>query len=142
MQDEPRPEEILAAVAKYLRETVAPATTGHVSFNVRVCANALEMSRRQLLDSTVESERAGLAALLDEDGDLATLNAELCRRIAAGEATLTTPGLVEYLWATTLAKLAVDQPTYWGYRAALERDDLNPPPRSGGGGPRSGGGGR
>ena len=124
MQDEPRPEEILAAVAKYLRETVAPATTGHVSFNVRVCANALEMSRRQLLDPTAEAERARLAALLGEDGDLATLNAELCRRIATGQATLATPGLAEHLWATTLAKLAIDQPTYWGYRAALEtRED-------------------
>ncbi len=32
---------------------------------------------------------------------------------------LATPGLAEHLWAVTLAKLAVDQPTYWGYRAAL-----------------------
>jgi len=119
MQDEPRPEEILAAVARYLRETVAPATSGHVSFNVRVCANALEMSRRQLLDPDSEAERGRLEALLGEDGDLAALNAELCRRIAAGEATLETPGLTGHLWETTLAKLAVDQPTYWGYRAAL-----------------------
>jgi hypothetical protein len=120
MQDEPRPEEILAAVARYLRETVAPATTGHIHFNVRVCANALEMMRRQLLDPTVEGERARLTALLGEDGDMAALNAELCRRIAAGEVTLETPGLAEHLWETTLAKLAVDQPTYWGYRAALK----------------------
>ena len=41
-------------------------------------------------------------------------------RIAAGELTLETPGLADHLWRTTLAKLAVDQPTYWGYRAALE----------------------
>jgi len=119
MQDEPRPEEILEAVARYLRETVAPSTSGHISFNVRVCANALEMSRRQLLDSHAEIERARLVALLGVDGDLATLNAELSRRIAAGETTLETPGLVAHLWAATLAKLAVDQPTYWGYRAAL-----------------------
>lgn len=120
MQDEPRPDEILAAVARFLRETVAPATTGHVSFNVRVAANALEMSRRQLLDETAGGERARLAALLGQDGDLAELNAELCRRIAAGAITLATPGLAEHLWAITLAKLAVDQPTYWGYRAAME----------------------
>ena len=120
MQDEPRPDEILAAVARFLRETVAPATAGHVSFNVRVAANALEMSRRQLLDETAGGERARLAALLGHDGDLAELNAELCRRIASGEITLATPGLAEHLWAITLAKLAVDQPTYWGYRAALE----------------------
>ncbi|HWD66603.1 MAG TPA: DUF6285 domain-containing protein [Caulobacteraceae bacterium] len=120
MLDEPKPEEILAAVARFLRETVAPATSGHVSFNVRVAANALELSRRQLLDASAEDERARLTALLGHDGDLAELNAELCRRIAEGEITLQTPGLADHLWAVTLAKLAVDQPTYWGYRAALD----------------------
>jgi len=120
MQDEPRPEEILAAVAKFLRETVAPATSGHVSFNVRVAANALEMTRRQLLDGSADGERERLATLLGHDGDLAALNAELTRRIAEGELTLESPGLTDHLWRTTLAKLAVDQPTYWGYRAALE----------------------
>jgi hypothetical protein len=121
MQDEPKPTEILAAVAKFLRETVAPATTGHVSFNVRVAANALEMSRRQLeLDPPAAfDEAARLRDLLGRDGDLADLNAELCRRLAAGELTLETPGLADHLWAVTLAKLAVDQPIYWGYRAAL-----------------------
>jgi hypothetical protein len=120
MQDEPRPDEILAAVAKFLRETVAPATSGHVSFNARVAANALEMTRRQLLDGSADGERDRLAKLLGQDGDLAELNAELACRIAAGELTLETPGLADHLWRTTLAKLAVDQPTYWGYRAALE----------------------
>jgi hypothetical protein len=120
MIDEPKPEEILAAVARFLRETVAPATSGHLSFNVRVAANALEMSRRQLLDASAEDERARLTALLGHDGDLAGLNAELCRRIAEGEITLQTPGLADHLWAVTMTKLAVDQPTYWGYRAALE----------------------
>jgi hypothetical protein len=120
MLDEPKPEEILAAVAKFLRETVAPATSGHVSFNVRVAANALEMSRRQLLDATAGNERTRLAEMLGHDGELADLNAELCRRIEAGDVTLETPGLADHLWAVTLAKLAVDQPTYWGYRAALE----------------------
>lgn len=121
MQDEPRPTEILAAVARYLREVVAPATTGHVSFNVRVCANAIEMSRRQLEDDppAAAAERARLVGLLKTEGDLATLNAELSRRIDAGEMDLSTPGLADHLWAVTLAKLAVDQPTYWGYRAAL-----------------------
>jgi hypothetical protein len=120
MLDEPKPEEILAAVARFLRETVAPATSGHVSFNVRVAANALEMSRRQLLDATVADEQARLAALLGHDGEIADLNAELCRRIADGELTLQSPGVADHLWAVTLAKLAVDQPTYWGFRAALE----------------------
>jgi hypothetical protein len=121
MQDEPRPDEILAAVARFLREVAAPATTGHLSFNLRVAANALEMSRRQLeLDPpAVQGEAGRLRAILDLDGDLAVLNAELCARLASGQIDLATPGVAEHLWTTTLAKLAVDQPTYWGYRAAL-----------------------
>jgi hypothetical protein len=121
MQDEPKPDEILAAVARFLRDVAAPATTGHISFNLRVAANAIEMSRRQLdLDPPAAgAEAARLSALLGTQGDLAALNAELCRRIELGEADLSTPGLADHLWATTLAKLAVDQPTYWGYRAAL-----------------------
>lgn len=121
MQDEPTPSEILAAVARFLREVVAPETTGHTSFNARVAAGALETARRQLdLAPAAEvAEQARLAALLGADGDLAELNAELSRRLAAGELDLATPGLAEHLWATTLAKLAVDQPAYWGYRAAL-----------------------
>ena len=55
---------------------------------------------------------------------LSDLNAELALRIREGGLDLETPGLAEHLWATTLAKVAVDQPNYSGYRAALaERKD-------------------
>jgi hypothetical protein len=121
MQDEPRPPEILAAVARYLRDVVAAETKGHVSFNVRVCANALEMMRRQLeLSPPAEAgEGERLKALLGMDGDLLALNAELCRRLESGSVDPQAPAVREHLWETTLAKLAVDQPTYWGYQAAL-----------------------
>ena len=129
MQDEPRPEEILAAVARFLKDTVAPQTTGHINFNVRVAANTLEMMRRQieLAPAADKAEVEGLTALLGRTGAVSDLNSELCRRIEAGEMGLQTPGLAEHLWETTLAKLAVDQPNYWGYRAALaERAEKNP----------------
>jgi hypothetical protein len=121
VQDQPTPSEVLAAVARFLRDVVASETAGHTSFNARVAANALEMMRRQLdlAPAAEAAERTRLAALLGADGDLAALNAELCRRLEAGDLDLATPGLEAHLWETTLAKLAVDQPTYWGYRAAL-----------------------
>jgi hypothetical protein len=125
MQDEPRPSEILAAVARYLREVIAPATGGHISFNARVCANAIEMSLRQMEREPADSaaERARLEGLLGQEGDLARLNAELARRLEAREIGLDTSGLKEHLWAVTLAKLAVDQPTYAAYRAELAARD-------------------
>jgi hypothetical protein len=128
MQDEPRPEEVLAAVARFLRDVVAKETSGHTGFNVRVSANALEMMRRQLELAPVgeAAERSRLIEILGEEGDLASLNAAFCARLARGELDLKSPGVADHLWATTLDKLAVDQPTYWGYRAALaERADGN-----------------
>ena len=126
MQDPPYPSEILGAVAVFLKNVVAAETTGATSFQARVAANALEMMRRQLDLAPAEdaAELARLKSLLGEDGALTELNRRLAEQIAGGTLDLTTPGLKDHLWATTLAKLAVDQPTYGGYRAALaERGD-------------------
>jgi len=122
MQDQPTPAEIIGAVAAFLKNVVAAETTGATSFQSRVAANALEMMKRQLETQPAEdaAELERLKALLPgEEGDLFQLNAELARRIETGAVDLSTPGLKEHLWKTTLAKLAVDQPTYGGYRAAL-----------------------
>jgi hypothetical protein len=121
MQDEPRPDEILTRVANFLKGPATRESGPHISFQLRVAANAVEICQRQLtLAPKADAEElARLRALLQVDGDLPTLNRELARRIRDGELTLETPGLSEHLWATTLAKLAVDQPNYSGYRAAL-----------------------
>ena len=121
MQDQPNPSEVITAVARFLKTEVAPATEGRLSFQARVAANALEMMARQLELAPAEdaAELARLKSLLGQDGDLATLNAELSRRIQTRELDLSTPGLTDHLWAITLAKLAVDQPTYAAYRASL-----------------------
>jgi hypothetical protein len=122
MQDQPTPTEIIAAVARFLKETVATETTGHTSFTARVAANALEMMGRQLtLAPAAEAdEQARLESILNTSGTLASLNAELARRIAEGELDPADQAIADHLWTTTLAKLAVDQPNYWGYRAALD----------------------
>ena len=121
MQDQPTASEIMTSVIAFLRDVVAKETTGATSFQVRVSANALEIARRQIdLAPAAEAEElVRLKALLGKDGDLAALNAELSQHIADGSITLETPGLKDHLWASTLAKLAVDQPSYAGYRAAL-----------------------
>jgi hypothetical protein len=129
MQDPPYPSEIIGAVAAFLKTVVAAETTGATSFQARVAANALEMMRRQLDLAPAEdaAELARLKTLLGEDGGLAELNQRLAEQIAAGTLDLSTPGLKDHLWATTLAKLAVDQPTYAAYRATLAERGANPP---------------
>jgi hypothetical protein len=120
MQDTPSPTEILTAVAKFMRETAMPELSGRSAFLTRVAANAVDLVRRQIEQAPAAdaAEAASLRTLLGTDGDLETLNTRLCDAIEARKITLATPGLAEHLWATTLAKLAVDQPTYAAYVAA------------------------
>ena len=118
MQDLPPVDDLLAAVAGYLREQASPQLRGQAAFHARVAANVVEIVRRQLAlapaAEAAEAER--LRALLGAQGSLAELNKLLCRRIAGGEMNPNTPGLVSHLWRVTLDKLAVDQPAYESLR--------------------------
>jgi hypothetical protein len=121
MQDEPTPEELIKAVADFLRNDIAPAISGHNAFKLRVAINALDLVRRQLAleEGSDAAELAGLSKLLGVHGSLGELNRVLAERIAKGEVDLRTPGLPEHLWQTTMAKLAVDQPNYASYKREL-----------------------
>ena len=124
MQDQPTPQEILESVATFLRDVAAPRLPPREAFDARVAANALDLVRRQTALSTAPTdqdaaERQRLAQLLGVDGALEELNQLLCSRIAAGELGLSHAPLMNHLWLTTLAKLAVDQPTYASYQRTL-----------------------
>ena len=122
MQDEPTPEELISAVADFLRNDIAPAVSGHNAFKLRVSINALDLVTRQLkLEQASDSaEAARLSQLLGEQGSVGELTRALAERIAGGEIDLQTPGLAEHLWQTTMDKLAVDQPNYAAYKRELE----------------------
>jgi len=124
MQDRPHPELLIAATADFLKREILPLTEGARSFHLRIALNALDLVTRQLKlaskSETAELQR--LEILLARQGSLEYLNGVLCDLIARGDFTLATPGLKEHLWATTLAKLAVDQPNYASYRRTLEEE--------------------
>jgi hypothetical protein len=121
MQDEPTPEELIKAVADFLRAEIAPQIAGHLAFKLRVSINALDLVTRQfaLAQASDAAEAARLGKLLDMQGTLGELNRALAQRIADGEADLQTPGLADHLWQTTMDKLAVDQPNYASYKREL-----------------------
>ena len=121
MQDQPTPSEILSVAAAFLRTPVKPESAGHAAFIAKVTSNALDIARRELDLAPAEdaAELVRLKALLNLDGTLLDLNRALSERLAQGVMDLRTPGLAEHLWATTMAKLAVDQPNYSSYRAEL-----------------------
>jgi len=124
MQDEPTPTELTKAVADFLRNDITPMISGHNAFKLRVAINALELVVRQLAleEGSDTAEAARLAKLLGVDGSLLEQNRALAERIAKGEVDLSTPGLPEHLWQTTMAKLAVDQPNYASYKRELGRE--------------------
>jgi Domain of unknown function (DUF6285) len=121
MQDEPTPEELIKAVADFLRDDIAPEISGHLAFKLRVSINALDLVRRQIAleQGSDAAEIARLSRLLAMQGSLGELNRALADRIAKGEVDLRTPGLADHLWQTTMDKLAVDQPNYASYRREL-----------------------
>ncbi|MGQ0685883.1 DUF6285 domain-containing protein [Bradyrhizobium sp.] len=121
MQDEPTPTELIKAVADFLRTEIAPAVKGHNAFKLRVGINALDLVTRQLAQEGPgdAAEAVRLKALLGIDGSVTELNRALAEKIAKGEVDLSTPGLKEHLWQTTMDKLAVDQPNYASYKREL-----------------------
>ncbi|MET4169304.1 hypothetical protein ABIB99_000378 [Bradyrhizobium sp. LA6.1] len=123
MQDEPTPTELTKAVADFLRNDITPLISGHQAFKLRVAINILDLVTRQLTqeERSDAKEVERLRALLGMDGSVADLNRALAERIANGEVDLATPGLAEHLWATTMDKLAVDQPNYASYKRELGR---------------------
>jgi hypothetical protein len=121
MQDQPTPGEMLKTVAEFLRGTGPKEAQPHSAYQVRVAANVLDLVARELaiapLENTREAER--LRAILGRDGSLEELNAAFAEALDRGTLSILTPEVREHLWATTLAKLSIDQPAYSGYRAAL-----------------------
>lgn len=142
MLDKPDPQEILEVVAKMLREQLTPLLPPAAAFHARVAANAIDLARRQIMTGEqLEAESltrlrtllgdapdqpAGTTAAANEvtaghATEADRLERELCRRIRERRFTAATPGLVEHLMASTLAKMSVDQPTYASYRRELDQ---------------------
>lgn len=121
MMDQPSMRELVAAVRDFLEQRAMPELKGHTAFHARVAANALSIVVRELEQGGVSAgaEQARLSALLGHDGELMTLNRELCAAIRGGKLGLDTPGMVEHLTATTRDKVAIDQPNYGGFKRFL-----------------------
>ena len=117
----PPASELLASVSRFLRDELLPTLSGAPAFNLRVSINAIDLVRREIGQQAGadQRERLRLARLLGSEADLDTMRKELCERIARGELTLAELALGEHLRATAIDRLAIDQPTYSAYLAAL-----------------------
>ena len=106
--------KLFPALAQRNREGVLPRLDGQIAFDARVAANVLDLVAREmrLSPAAARREEERLAQLLGREGSLEDLNGDLCARIRDGRIDPASPALREHLRATTLDKLAVDQPSY------------------------------
>ncbi len=110
----PGADHLVLAVADYLEEQLLPTLAGYQKFHTRVCVNALRTVVRELqqVGDLERDEHLRLCELLDQDGSLEALNAELAQRIAGGRIPLGATGLVEHLCATLCDSLAINNPRW------------------------------
>lgn len=129
----PTRDELLDAVRTHLLEQLLPQLTGSARYQLRVAVKALEMVAREnalgLCATVEEGERLGHLLRANPVQSLSTLNAELCARLRDGSMRYDDPALLAHLRASTLARLAIDNPRFGSYRAAIrsqtDRPDSN-----------------
>ena len=119
MHNVPDTVEILRTVRDFLAEEVLPAVEDTLAYRTRVAVNLLEiLGREHTLGPVHEArERDLLGAVLGMGGDVALLNAELCRRLDSAETddAIEQPAL-EALLAIGADKLEIAWPGYGAAR--------------------------
>jgi phosphotransferase family enzyme/uncharacterized protein DUF6285 len=119
--DMPRIDELVTSVRDYLRDDVMAQTRGRTQFLARVAGNSLDVVLRELaVGERHRSHQADrLRGLLEEGGDLESLRWSLVRRLRDHTMPLERPGLAEYLREAVVNQVAIDQPSYSGFKTAL-----------------------
>jgi hypothetical protein len=129
MREQPSAQQLLQAVTDFLQDDALPRLEGLTAFHARIAISLLGIVMRELEQGPEADaqEHAGLRELLGEEGDLDALNHALCARIASGEITAQTLGLMPLLLRSGLAKLAIDQPAYSTYQRMTAAQIKNDP---------------
>ena len=113
-------DTLLQAVCEHLKDEVMPKLEGFDAFGVRVAANALNIVQRELAmaDQLAQLEQE-LARYVDANNGETTAVA-LAKRLRDRDLKVDDT-LLTLLRRRTLARIAVDNPKYSGYREAQRR---------------------
>lgn len=118
--DSPDARGLVEAVRDFLADDLGPRAEGRDRWYLRIAANALTIAARELehgsADAAAHATRLEALGVADDRG--------LARAVRTGELDDRRAELTRALWATTLDKLAVANPTY--------RDPTAEPPVGGG----------
>ncbi len=122
MISHPTAAELSEAIAAFEAEPVIPGDARQ-AFLTRVTDNArATLAREAEHGARLEAEAvARLSDLLGETGDYDTLNAKLCEALRNETIAPLDPVLLTHLRATAIGQIAIDQPTYGGLAALLDR---------------------
>jgi aminoglycoside phosphotransferase (APT) family kinase protein len=126
--DMPGADELLTAVRDFLRDDVMSATSGRLNFLARVSGNALDIVLRewQLGGSARDLELVKLRALFGDvaarTSDLESLRWRLTHALRDGTQPLADDKLQDYLRHAVVNQIAIDQPKYSGFKAAIQDD--------------------
>ena len=124
----PSISELVQSVRDFLRTEIMSETEGRNHFLARVAANSLDIvTRDQAIGEQARcAERARLQALFDTDEtDLTALRWRLVRLLRQQQSdrnvplSLDDPQLTSHLRNTVVNQVAIDQPTYSGFKSAL-----------------------
>ncbi len=123
MQDSPSSSELLEAITDLLKSRILPKLEGHDAYALRVAINSLGTVKREVEQRPIKEaeEKARLEGILGHTGTTADLNAELCKRIQAGDFSLKDSRIVEHLKQTAMDQVSIDQPKYSGLIYAQEQ---------------------
>ena len=121
--DMPNVEELMVSVRDFLRTEVMASTEGRANFLSRVAANSLDIVLRELDLGPPHREGEGVrlqALLATEETDLMELRQRLIVALRSGSIGLDHNAVQEHLRTTVVNQVAIDQPSYSGYLAAIE----------------------
>ena len=111
MRERPTGAELLAIAREVLRRELLPLLPKDRQYDALMIANAMGIAERQLQagDAPAQAEAAGLARLLGEAGDLASLNRQLAARIRDGGCDHDMQAQ-DLLWRMTLQRVRESAP--------------------------------
>ncbi|WP_116367292.1 DUF6285 domain-containing protein [Parahaliea mediterranea] len=124
----PDSSELIASVREMLETQFLPNLDDkNLIYQSRVAINILNIVGRELANGSAMTgaEQQRLAALLDQAGDADSLNAALIARIRAGDYDQGPEALMAHFLATTLDKIAIDNPGYSTYREYQQSGQFN-----------------
>lgn len=110
----PADDVLFEALRVHLENTVQPRLSGAEAYQNRVALNLLRVLRRGAANAAAAAaaELHRLRDLLGIEGELHSLNTELCRRIRDGSIAIDDARLIDHLDQVALANLSIDSPKY------------------------------